>query len=808
MRSCSLGIILYLTFSLGCFAQAASEKSTQEDDPRVARIEGQLKDYYNTFQQEKVFLHLDKETYSIDEQIWYKAYLVNATTHIPEARSTNLYIEVTNSDREMFQLQRLNVNNGYAHGDMSLPDTISSGYYHIRAYTAWMTNFDRTLIPSYTVYISNPHYQKYFTHEEKRIYKRKNKKNKKAEEEIELFFFPEGGLFIQGLQNTIGFKAVNGLGLGVDVKGAIYTNSGKKVAEFGSLYKGIGRFNLLPGEENYYAIVEGYKKKFGLPEPLPSGTVMTIDNTEPETLQLTIRSNRPLSNDPNATDVILLAHTRGVSRYHKVLSLHDAPLTMEIPKSLFPARITHFTMFNGRGLPLGERLVFISHPDEKINYTFEQNMSESYYNRATFNIKATDHEGKPLKTNFSLAVPPGINKNTNPFKASIVSTLLLTSDVKGNIENPEYYLTKNEVSQKALDNLLLTQGWRRFLWQDIIEERGAEIVNEREKGISLTGRITREFFNIPYPDAKVELVILNEYNDFYTTYSDEEGYFRFDNLNYPDTIHLQIRAYKPNGKRNLLIHLEEGDLPDVTLPKKDYNRIIPGKAYPEYLVKHRLEKEGKIGPIDYRPEKEKDAGYHRIHSNPDYVLTEKDIPAGYSNLFQVLTGRVPGVTVNGQSVTIRGPSSILMSNEPLYLIDGVPTDANGVASLNPNDVARIEIISGSGSAIYGSQGGNGVIAIYTKRGEFMKKGFLEMSMLGYYTAREFYQPKLSKYKTIEEFETDSPTIYWNPNLATDEYGEATVQFEIPELTMPVKLEIQGISNDGLPGNGEHTLILH
>lgn len=88
--------------------------------------------------------------------------------------------------------------------------------------------------------------------------------------------------------------------------------------------------------------------------------------------------------------------------------------------------------------------------------------------------------------------------------------------------------------------------------------------------------------------------------------------------------------------------------------------------------------------------------------------------SGYSDIYEYLRGRVAGVEVNGTTIRIRGERSILGSNDPLILVDGLPTD--DISNISPDDVERIDVLKdASSTAIYGSRGANGVILITTRR---------------------------------------------------------------------------------------------
>jgi TonB-dependent SusC/RagA subfamily outer membrane receptor len=786
---CAMMLALFSSFTV-------SAQQEIQEDKRVQKIVSQLEKYYFDYPQEKVYLHLDKDQYKTGERIWIKAYLVNGTTHKPAVKSANLYVELLNSDKEAIHTKRFKLDDGFAKGDFLLNDTIREGYYHIRAFTSWMNNFDNSLIPNYTVYVRNENYKDFITKDKLRYNKRMNRKIERSKEKVDVQFFPEGGELIDNIPTKVAFKAINGLGEGIDVKGAVYNKEDQKITEFNSLHKGMGFFWLEPkGKMKYYALIENDNEKFDLPEVMEHGAIMSIDNSDENDVAIELKANLSETVDPNAAELILIGHTRGDVKHAEVFSVANLPLEINVTKDKFRSGVTHFTLFNDRSQPVAERLIFIDKEDD-LHFRVEQNMSNSFDQQASFDINAVDSEGRAVRSNLSVSVKTNNRpEELNTFDGNIKTTMLLTSDIRGYVEEPTYYFSQAENAKKALDILLLTQGWRRFNWENIIAGNFPEISNPRETGIALTGRITRQFFSIPYANSRVELYVMDEYNDVFTTYSDDDGYFKFDNLNYRDTINLEIYAYKPNGKRNLVIELEEGNLPDVELEKLNYDRFVASKG----IARYKLEAQKKQSQTEEDDDEFEQPEHHKIHGDPDYVVTADQIPSGYSNLFDVLKGRVPGLAVSGNSINIRGVNSIMLSNEPLYLLDGVPIDASGVSGINPQDVDRIEILSGPSSAIYGSRGANGVIAIYTKRGKFMKKGFLDFQMLGYYTPKEFYQPKFSNYNSVNEFRNANPTIFWEPDIRTTVGGSASVSFKIPEFEFPMQIEIEGVSYDGKVG---------
>lgn len=787
-------LIVLLLFIIPVFTS-----SDIDEDIKIDRITGALKKFNSECRQQKVYLHIDKKLYKAGEIIWFKAYLVDGANHLPDSISKNLYVELIGPDNTVIDMHRLLIKKGISFGDFEIKDTVPEGLYQVRAYTNWMKNFDVHYFFSENVQVINPNYSRYISPANARKNARITKRRVKNTSDFEFDFYPEGGMMVEGITGRLAFKAVNNLGKGIDIKGKIYNSVKNEVASFNSLHKGMGSLLFRPEKgEKYFSIVEYGEEtqKIGLPQPLENGVLMRVDDF-PDKAVVNLYSNRPVSADPNVNKVITIGQTRGIIHYKAIHDLSDDSVRFTIDKSDFPSGIMQLTVFSGRLVPLAERLIFVNHHDQ-VSYKLESlNVNEDKLTE--IRIRAIDKSGNPVLSNFSLAL---INdgKTGRARYNNINNYMLLSSDLRGYIEDPGFYMKdSSHIAWQALDNLLLTQGWRRFEWSKIIANEFPEIKYPVENGITIDGKITREFFGVPLEGCDVTLSILTSYNDVFTTKSAKDGFFKFDGLSYFDTIDAKIEAFKSSGKKNLVIVLPELNTEKIvnkygnaqltttlsTKEKKAYRRNM-------YAEEEKAMKEAK------KKEEEKNR-LLSYYGTPDNVIYGKDIVSGYSNVLQAIQGKVPGVNVNGNNVTIRGIKSIFGSNNPLYIIDGVPvSDASALSGIPVNDIERVEIYKGTSAAIFGSRGANGVIAIYTKRGEFMVKGVIEFQMLGYTTPRRFYQPKY-----IESGYSDNNnipvTIFWNPVEKTDSNGEATIVVQLPENKIKYRMIIEGISNDGKTG---------
>lgn len=766
--------------------------SDEPEDRRLRTINSRLEKFNSQYFQQKVYIHTDRDEYTVADDIWFKAYVINGMTHQRDSQSVNLYVELINPRNQIIQTKRLRLDQGIAHGDFFLQDTLPRGIYKIRAYTNWMNNFDQSFLYTKNIQINNPGFKieknRFFT------YRKINRNIKRKAKKTNVQFFPEGGDLIHSHESHVAFKAINGLGEGIPISGKLVDNKKNVIVEFSSFHKGMGGFRFTPDINKKYKVIvkydDGQKQTFKIPEIKRRGLTLGIEN-QGDQIHGHIFSNRLMSEDRYANEVILTAHVRGRIYYQEIFLPDKDNIRFVIPNEKFPNGVVHFTLFNGRTVPVAERLVFINHNDFP-GLNIKQNQP-LYHPKEKIELELSFNEKEYINytNNLSVSVTDAGQVTVQPNEGNILNFLLLTSDLKGHIEDPGFYFSNNRDSAcKALDYLMLTQGWRRFSWNKLIAGEFPEINHRLEKGISISGKITRELFGIPLKGAKVTLTILDKYNDFYTTTTPKNGRFEFRNLNYADTVSVKIEAERENGRKNLVIMLNEGKRPEL-LPVNDsihYTREdIKRPVYVKSPVKTDEETDGE--PKQIEPV--------RIYGEADNVIEMDDIPDGYSDLLQVLQGRVPGLNITGNQATIRGIGTIYGSTDPLLLIDGIPSDFDHIQMINPQDVEKIEILKGPNTAIYGSRGGNGVIAIYTKRGRFMKKGVINFDMLGYYTPREFYIPKYKKYPNLKKIPDHRKTIYWNPRIET--VGDKHFKMEFYNSNAEkLRVHIEGITEDGKP----------
>ena len=264
-------------------------------------------------------------------------------------------------------------------------------------------------------------------------------------QDVDLQFMPEGGQFVAGLPANLGFKAIGEDGLGVYVKGVILDKAGNEIVNFEASHNGMGMITMIPqAGETYIAkitLAGEDTKTVNLPTVKTVGTVLHIKNV-PAADSLTV-SILTLENAKSANKLYrIIAESRGVVCYGASFSVNGNALSTRIAKSIFPTGIIHFTIFNEQDQPVNERLIFLDHHD---NLKIDIKTGKSYNARDSIamGIKVTDDTGKPVVGSFSVAVTDNNQVKNEPGKSTnILTCMLLSSELKGYVEDAPYYFSK------------------------------------------------------------------------------------------------------------------------------------------------------------------------------------------------------------------------------------------------------------------------------------------------------------------------------------------------------------------------------
>jgi TonB-dependent SusC/RagA subfamily outer membrane receptor len=650
----------------------------------------------------------------------------------------------------------------------------------------------------------------------------KNFPVKSTSNETDVKFFPEGGDMINGISTRVAFKALGSDGLGIAVSGYIADQNNVRMSEFQSEHAGMGSFKIKPISSStytaYITFKDGSEKAIPLPKVKTQGYVLTADNTDPNELKIKISTTEL---DQPDSELTLVAQTNGQVQFVSKNKMNSRTFNASIPKSRFPTGILQLTLFSPKNEPVAERLVFINHSDFlKINVSTDKAEFQKR-EKVKLMLDVSDPKGKPTLGSFSIAI---VDETKVPVdeasETSIISNLLLSSDLKGFIEQANYYFTDtSEAKVRQLDNLLLTQGWRRFEWKNILSNNYPTLVYRPERSMQVSGKVT-SLNGKPVIGGKVTLFSSSGTSILLDTLTDRNGLFRFDNLYFNDSTKFIVQARNERDKKNVEIYLDRIPAQLVTKNKNEAMlEVNVNKSMFAYLKNSRaqyddLKRNGmivrnilldEVKVVDTKVEAKNSSNLNGA-GRADAIIKAEQLQNCFT-IVQCIQGRIAGIMVNNGIVYSMRSMYSLSGPIPMQLIlDGAFLEPEFLSSINPNDVETIEILkSGANTAIYGSRGGGGVLIITTKRGDSNRTyknyapGIAGYNPKGYYKGREFYSPNYDDPKINSKIADLRTTIYWNPNVVSDSTGKASVEFFNSDGTGNYKAIVEGINVNGTIG---------
>jgi hypothetical protein len=633
-------------------------------------------------------------------------------------------------------------------------------------------------------------------------------------------FFPEGGMLLVDVPSQLAFKAIQSDGLGVDIKGSVVDGQGKEILTFASQHLGMGKFLFTPqGNTAYTAKVEfpdGSKASYPLPRVAADGINLAVNNANPHTLILQVGASPSFFQKNKNKAFYIIAKNGGFVTFAAQSMLTEQNTTAAIPKSKFKSGVLEVTLLSSAGEPLSERLVYINHDDaltigltpDKPGYLTRQ--------KVTLNVAAKMAD-KPVEGSFSVAV---VDENKVPFSedaaTTILSNMLLTSDLTGYVEQPNYYFIKPDVKKvDDLDVLMLTQGFRQFGFTDILSGKIPPLKFPAEQGITMGGTL-RKFNGIPVFKGAVRLIIPDKNYSAETT-TNADGEFVFQNVVFADSSKVTISARNNVDSKNMKITMNTGFYPvlgknenyadeiiniDSTLSpsiKNSEKQYQFNQVLKEVVIKSAPIK--KITHTDY-------SALTGLSSIADHDVN-MEMLKGCNNFLNCLATALIGITYRDNNFYVTRDYNSGNKAPVQFYVKGMPVDVSFLNSINANEVEGVEIFNSDGfSGINKMNNTNGVISINMKEAPkgtkvsasqlkelFPDQNVVTFTPKGYAKMRQFYLPKydVSKQQLASDLRT---TIYWNPAVITDKLGNATLNFYNADGRGTYKAVIEGIDKDG------------
>ncbi|WP_295770164.1 MG2 domain-containing protein [uncultured Mucilaginibacter sp.] len=783
---------------------------------------------------EKVYLHTDRQVYTQGDDVWFKAYLVNAQDNHLISTSKSLYTELISPTGNKVNQEMVLMKDGLGIADFNLSASLEAGTYRLRAYTNWMRNFGDNFIFEKKLTIVSSQAATVLS---------------KPIPPAVIRFFPEGGSLVTGVTSVIAVKAETATGDGVAARGAVYSASGDTVAHYTTDSLGMGMFTLLPVAGQTYqskTALSGAQLVTALPQPLNNGLSLKIYRQD-TSVYAVVACNDQLVSQLAGQNLSLKIRSFGRVTYQQTFQLKSNTAAVQIPVSQLPGGIAAVTLYDVTQKPNCERLLYIEPRDKTSIAISLDKASFAPREKVTLNISVTGNNGQPVKGNFSVSA---VDANLSPADDSnIMSYLTLQSELKGNIKNAaRYFDSSNPQRAKQLDLLLLTQGWRDFIWKRLADTT-LRIAYIPEQGISLTGLVS-DSKHAPIPNANVTLIANAANGRLFGAQTDAKGRYFFDNLLLTGRQRLNLTSKNLKGKATGTLSLDSltnnyapvsPSVPYVYVTKPQFNELNTAslvkqvamarqRSLSDTLIRlkdvevrtpaRRQFTDRTVTTFGYKDEvldvTPADSTYNSLKN---YILAKSNqarTSADGNGIAFVSDGRLtpPRIVVDNRDIVfsdndasdvinqmsnhyfempmsavkrvvikklVGGPSLLVQNNEG-FAATSAAASASGRASQSRSDMPIMY-------AIYLTLNPDGI--------NKLKVGATQAEVNGYYEARTFYSPSYEKPQPADK--TDArPTLYWLADGKTDAAGRSTVSYYNSDIKTKVRIVIQGISNNGFP----------
>lgn len=767
-------------------------------------IDSIMRVYEASFQPEKIHLHYDKHWVKPGETVWFKAYLMTGSQ--PVSKSTNLYVDIYSQTGKLLQHTIWPIVKACAIGSIQIPAVYKDQIVQVKAYTAWMRNFDSSFFYRYRLKILDSS-----TVASSSIQKSTSS----------IRFYPEGGSIATNAPVNLAFKVTNAMQEPVSARGWILTSTGDTVTSFSTVHDGMGvcTFNHVPGL-NYSAV---WKDERGIihvspiPEAIDLPAIMHV-----------------VPGDSSVRYTVLAKEHKSKARYHLVAYMHQQLIyrasfnlsggeakIAEIPTGSLPSGVLQLSLLDDNILPLAERVVFI-HGQDLANQAaiFPDTIANQARNRNVITIQLPD----TLSGTYSVSVSDAVRPMDSSY--GIISQLLLSSELRGYIHNADWYFRGNYLQKRdALDLVMLTNGWRKYDWVKI-KSLSTPIVNTaaEEHYMRLTGML----YGVQPTDLKekdqINLIISGKDSSKQILAFDinSKGLLEKDDLLFFDTatIYYSFSKNKLLNKSALVqfsTSFQTGDslttpaassvYLDSTIAIALLNRLIEEQraallaratTLKEVIVRSRIvTREDVLNQTYVQNGLFKDATSERIFD----VMNDVRAISSF-NVIQYLKGIVPGLnfienTEDGTIILWRGDRTALFLNE-------MQVSATTLESFPMSDIALVKVFR---PPFFGAPlgGSGGAIAVYTKKGAKLESetlfskgrtGLLEAKLAGYTPYKEFASTDYAVFSNAEQKDT-RPTLYWNPMILTDETNKKIViQFYNNDVAKAFRVVLEGMNEAG------------
>ena len=766
------GVLFTSALAVSCFAQTLPD------------VENSFKTYSENNLQEKLFVHTDRTSYLTGEILWFKIYAVDGTYNKPLNLSKVAYVDILDSKQTPVLQAKISLSQGSGSGSIYIPVTLSNGNYRLRAYTNWMKNFSPEYYFGKVITIVNP-----------QISPDAGAKQNKGGYDIQ--FFPEGGNLVSGIQSKVGFKAVGADGKGIDFKGAIIDQKNDTVVKFSPSKFGMGHFLFTPAKGSFYkAVIRTWNDKpvlKDLPAVADQGYVMQLTDDNSGKLDVSVSSN----SSPN-DNVFIFVQTRQIVKIVKTAALNNGVTHFQVDKNLLDDGVSHITIFNSARQPVCERLYF-KYPGPKLVIDAAPDQQQyATRKRVGVSVQTKDPSGKLLDADLSMSVYR-LDTFQQADPEDILNYLWLSSDLQGDIESPGYYFSNNSAEvDEATDNLMLTQGWRRFQWSSVLaNNQPAFNFLPETYGHIVAGKLVNATTNAPVKGIVAYLGAPGKRVQLFASRSDSLGQLIFNtrNLN-SDEIVVQTNTEIDSIYRIDILKPFSEQYAKTTLPAF---RIMPDMQ-PAIESRNLSMQVQNVYDGDKIKQLYEPADSSAFFGKPDHSYLLDDYTR-FTTMEEVLREYIREVNVVRSKkrfhIKVIGENGFL-DGDPLVLVDGIPLfNIDKVLALDPLVIKRLDAVPHR--YFYGPSEYEGILSLTSYKGNIggidIDPHAIVVDYEGLQLQRKFYAPV---YDTDSQVKSRLPDfrnlLYWSPSVNAN--SRNGVSFYTSDQEGKYIGVVQGITSNG------------
>ena len=855
------------------FSIAQISASNVYVDSLAARVER----FGTGLPQEKVYLHIDNTCYFMGDTIWYKAYVTRSDKGWLTDLSKIMYVELLTPDGYLVERQQLKMEDGTAHGAFTLTDSLYAGYYELRAYTRWMLNFGRYEHP-HSKYTEDMFYNEQMARDFFRDYDklysrvfpvfdkpkedgrytkdmtvrpmRRYYKARKGKPEIDLRFYPEGGHLIAGTNGRVAFEINDEEGKHLEAELSIMDSRGKEITRTRTLNRGRGVFTLtdMKPNEEYKARLhyQGYDYEVKLPKVEKEGYALHVERKD-SVLRMIIQGATE-----SKEELGIQIQCNGVSKAVRKLPPNATGKdTIDIYWASLPTGVNQITLFNAEGRVYADRLFFVNHHDYDQPLVNVEGIKQEYapFEPIELRMKLLRHQDADI----SLAIRDHATDETTYDNGTMLTEMLLASEIKGFVENPGWYFEADDsLHRQALDLLMMVQGWRRHDWKMMAGAEKTQFEFLPEKIQTLCGSVYKTHsqhvnyktsLSKPEKEVKVSASFIQNDKIVEASQTTTKGNFYMPSAVISENYILFLNATDTTKSKKHRIRMRKKGFMDEQAYPEFYVKLNPFfPVFPKPYCYYRdaafeekfpiqdsisadsstdrilntiivRSKRGGLRKLDLgKPTLVIDA-YEAFNLAADYGLIpgmftprafSRQIATAYIGDMGMYRHYYIEVRLDGKQATTRPEYKIphveILSNAQMSMSNAQMKKYHRLRHLDKLYIYTDYVPREQGSWKYSQTNQPEVVIDYRLlpndgvRPTYRDRRY---AAKGYSVCTEFYSPDYSK-KPMPDAKDYRRTLYWTPKVKFNNKGEAVIRLYNNSKKTVIAVEAEGITTDGKP----------